>query len=218
MKYFNLHTHQSALQDEVLNLVNQYPNEFNSNIPYYSIGIHPWYVDLARISEDLQIISNALSLKNCLALGECGLDKKKESTSLEIQKEVFEAQLKLAQEHQKPVVIHCVGAFQEIIQIKNRLKITVPMIIHGFSKNEQVAKMMIDNGFFLSFGKHLFRNPEMKSVIKSVPSERIFLETDTSDYKIEEVYSLASEMKEIGLNEMIEIIQKNFETVFKIKQ
>ncbi len=218
MKFFNLHTHQSVFQENVLNLVNQYPNEFDSNIPFYSIGIHPWYIDLVRISEDLQIISNVLSFKNCLAIGECGLDKKKESISLEIQKEVFEAQLKLAQEHQKPVVIHCVGAFQEIIEIKNRLKITVPMIIHGFSKNEQVAEMMIDQGFYLSFGKHLFRNPEMKSVIKSVPSNRLFLETDTSDFNIEEVYNLASEMKELKLEEMVEIIQNNLETVFKIKQ
>jgi TatD DNase family protein len=46
-----------------------------------------------------------------------------------------------------PVVIHCVAAFQEVIETKKRLHISVPMIIHGFSKNEQTAKQLLDNGF-----------------------------------------------------------------------
>src|SRR6476659_1556692 len=139
MEYFNFHTHKIRNQKDVLELVNQYPQEFDETIPFYSIGIHPWYIVEDRISEDLETISKVLLLDNCLALGECGIDKRVE-TPLQIQMEVFEAQLKLAQKHQKPVVIHCVAAFQEVIEIKKRLKISVPMIIHGFSKNEQVAQ------------------------------------------------------------------------------
>jgi TatD DNase family protein len=57
----------------------------------------------------------------------------------------------------KPVVIHCVAAFQEVIQIKSKLSITVPLI--SWIKNKQVAEQLIANGFYLSFGKYLLQNP-----------------------------------------------------------
>ncbi|WP_281239549.1 TatD family hydrolase [Flavobacterium praedii] len=214
MKYFNLHTHHFTNQDTVLELVNQYPHEFDATIPFYSIGIHPWYIDEQRLEADLEIIENKLQEPNCLALGECGLDKRVE-IPLELQQMVFEKQLLLAQKQNKPVVIHCVAAFQEVIATKKRLKITVPMIIHGFSKNKQVAKEMIDNGFYISFGKYLMRNPELKEVFETIPNDRFFLETDTLEEGIEEVYALAARYKKWDIDEIQQQIQRNFAAVFK---
>jgi TatD DNase family protein len=213
MKFFNLHTHNFTNQETVLELVNQYPKEFDASITFYSIGIHPWYIDEQRLEDDLQIIESKLQEPNCLALGECGLDKRIE-IPLELQQKVFEKQLLLAQKYNKPVVIHCVASFQEIIAIKKQLKITVPMIIHGFSKNKQVAKQLIDNGFYISFGKYLLRNPELEAVFLSVPNDRFFLETDTVAESIEELYALATKYKNIEIEELQEIINKNFKTVF----
>ncbi len=193
MKFFNLHTHKFTNNSDVLELVNQYPWEFDAAIPNYSIGIHPWYIDENRLESDLKIIEEKLQLKECLALGECGLDKRIE-VPLSLQIEVFEKQIALAEKHQKPLVLHLVAAFQELIEIKNRLKISVPIIIHGFSKNEQVANELIKNGFYLSFGKYLLRNPELESVFKSVPNDKFFLETDTIDESLEEVYQLSSKI------------------------
>ena len=99
MKFFNLHTHKFTNQETVLELVNQYPQEFDAAIPYYSIGIHPWYIDEQRLETDLQIIESKLQEPNCLALGECGLDKRIE-IPLELQQMVFERQLLLAQKLQ----------------------------------------------------------------------------------------------------------------------
>jgi TatD DNase family protein len=76
MKYINLHTHQFTNRHDILEIVNQYPNEFDVAIPHYSIGIHPWYIAENRLGEDLAIIESKLELENCLALGECGLDKR----------------------------------------------------------------------------------------------------------------------------------------------
>lgn len=214
MKYFNLHTHQFTNQDDVLELVNQYPQEFDASIPFYSIGIHPLFIDENRLEKDFQVVDEKLALPECLALGECGLDKRSE-TSFEVQQLVFEKQLALAEKHQKPVVIHCVAAFQELIEIKKRLRITVPMIIHGFSKKVELAKQLIDNGFYVSFGKNLLRNPELESVFKSIPNNRFFLETDTIEEGIEDVYALAAKYKEIELSELQEIVCKNFKAVFR---
>ncbi|WP_281225348.1 TatD family hydrolase [Flavobacterium aquiphilum] len=213
MEFFNLHTHKFTNREEVLELVNQYPREFDASIPCYSIGIHPWYIDGNLLEEELNIIENKLLKINCLSIGECGLDKRVE-IPLSLQEIVFERQLLLAQKYNKPVVIHCVAAYQEVIAIKKRLKITVPMIIHGFSKNKQVAKGLIDNGFYISFGKFLLLNPELETVFQSIPDDRFFLETDTVEEGIEEVYALASKYKNWSMDELKQQIKSNFATVF----
>jgi TatD DNase family protein len=213
MKYFNLHTHQFTNQPDVLELVNQYPQEFDASIPFYSIGIHPLYIDENRLEKDFKVVDEKLALPECLALGECGLDKRAE-TSFEIQQSVFEKQLALAEKHQKPVVVHCVAAFQEVIETRKRLKITVPMIIHGFSKKEELAKQLIDNGFYVSFGKNLLRNPDLESVFKSIPNDKFLLETDTIEEGIQDVYALAAKYKKLELSELQEIVNRNYDTVF----
>lgn len=220
MDFFNLHTHKGTNQANVLELVNQYPREFDSEIPYYSIGIHPWYIDKEQVEADLAIIETKLKERNCLAVGECGLDKRIE-IPLDLQQIVFEKQLLLAQKCNKPVVIHCVAAFQEIIETKKRLLISVPMIIHGFSKNEQLAKQLLDNGFYLSFGKYLLQSRSLgtalETVFKNVPNNRIFLETDTVEEGIEKVYEVAANCKEISIVAMQEIVRSNFTAVFNNK-
>ena len=213
MKFFNLHTHQFTYQPDVLELVNQYPQEFDESIPFYSIGIHPWYIKEERIDDDLKIIENKLKFSNCLAIGECGLDKRID-IPLELQTSVFEKQLVLAEKYKKPVVIHCVAAFQEIIAIKKKMKIAVPMIIHGFSKNGQIANQLIKEGFYLSFGKYLLKNSNLETVFKDIPNHRFFLETDTLKENIQQVYSLASEYKKLNNKELKEVISSNFEFVF----
>ena len=213
MKYFNLHTHKFTDNPEIVELVNQYPWKFDAT-PTYSIGIHPWYIDENRLENDLKVIEEKLQLKQCIALGECGLDKRIE-VPVDLQIQVFEKQIALAEKYQKPLVLHLVAAFDELIEIKKRLKISVPIIIHGFSKNQQVAKQLIDNGFYLSFGKYLLRNPELELVFKSVPNDRFFLETDTIEESLEDVYKLASKYKSIPTEDVIEIVNYNFKTVFK---
>ena len=209
MQYINLHTHHFSNNPAILEIVNQYPQEFDDKIPFYSIGIHPWYINESRVEADLQIMEEKLQLQNCLALGECGLDKRIE-ISMEIQTQVFEKQLALAIKYKKPVILHCVSAYQEIIEIKKRLQVEVPMIIHGFSKNSTIAKSLLDNGFYLSFGKYLLRNPELESVFKSVPNDRFFLETDTIEETLEEVYQLAAKYKNIEIENLKKIINSNF--------
>ena len=215
MKYINLHTHIFSDRTDILEIVNQYPQEFDASIPHYSIGIHPWYIVEDRIDSDMTIIESKLDLANCLAAGECGLDKRIE-IPFDLQTNVFERQLILAEKYKKPVIIHCVAAFQEVIEIKKRLGITVPMIIHGFSKSIETAQQLIDNGFYLSFGKYLLRNPELEAVFKAIPDHRFFLETDTIEEGIREVYQLAAKYKNTDLEAMQKQVQHNFESIFTI--
>ena len=213
MQYFNLHTHQYTNQPDVLELVNQYPQEFDVAIPFYSIGIHPLYINENRLDNDFKVVDEKLALPECLALGECGLDKRSE-TPFEVQQSVFEKQLALAEKHQKPVVIHCVAAFQELIETKKRLKVNVLMLVHGFSKKMELAKQLMDAGFYVSFGKNLLRNPELEPVFKSIPNDRFLLETDMIEEGIQDVYALAAKYKNVELKELQEIVNKNYNAVF----
>ncbi|MQP52569.1 MULTISPECIES: TatD family hydrolase [unclassified Flavobacterium] len=216
-KFINLHTHKFSNLDNVIEVVNQYPWEFDTSIPNYSIGIHPWYIDESRLESDLNIIKEKLQLTSCLALGECGLDKRIE-IPFETQIKVFKMQIDLVKQTNKPIVLHCVAAYDEVIAIKKELKIENPMIIHGFSKNEQVAKSLLNNGFYLSFGKYLLRNPDLEKVFTFAPENQILLETDTIEESIYEVYEKAASIKGISLEEMKAIVFANFSSVFNHNQ
>jgi TatD DNase family protein len=91
------------------------------------------------------------------------------------------------------------------------------MIIHGFSKNKQLAEQLIKDGFYLSFGKYLLKNPDLKTVFESVPNDRFFLETDTIEEDIQQVYNIASEYKNITIKELQDIISSNCKIVFESK-
>ena len=212
-KFINLHTHKFSNLSDVIEIVNQYPWEFDASIPNYSIGIHPWYIDENRLESDLEIIKEKLQLSECLALGECGLDKRIE-IPLDLQISVFKKQLETVKQTNKPVVLHCVAAYDEVIAIKKEMKIENPMIIHGFSKNEQVAKSLLNNGFYLSFGKYLLRNPDLEKVFTFAPEKQVLLETDTIEESIYEVYKKAASIKGISVEEMKTIVFTNFSRIF----
>jgi TatD DNase family protein len=212
-QFINLHTHRFSNDSEVIEVVNQYPWEFDALIPNYSIGIHPWYIDEKRLESDLACITEKLQLAPCLALGECGLDKRID-IPMSLQISVFKEQLEIVKQTKKPIVLHCVAAFDEMIAIKKEMKLENPMIIHGFSKNEQVAQLLLNNGFYLSFGKYLLRNTEMEKVIKFAFENQILLETDTIEESIYEVYEKAAAVKGISLAEMKAIVFDNFSRIF----
>ncbi|MFN4027937.1 MAG: TatD family hydrolase [Flavobacterium sp.] len=211
---YNLHTHRFTNNSEITELVNQYPWEFVADIPQYSIGIHPWYIVENRVESDLHFMEQKLQLPECWALGECGLDKRIDIPMV-LQTEVFEKQIALAEKYHKPLVLHLVAAYQELIAIHKKRPIKVPVILHGFSKNEQTAKSLLDCGFYLSFGKYLLRNPELAAVFRSVPNDRFFLETDTIEETLMEVYDKASVIKALSLTELKNQVGLNWRKVFK---
>ncbi|NBL65130.1 TatD family deoxyribonuclease [Flavobacterium sp. NST-5] len=213
--YFNCHTHHYRKTPDCLELVNEYPHDFKGESNYFSVGIHPWFIDFDRLENDFRALEKLIQKENCLAVGECGLDKKIE-TDFEKQIEIFEKQLLLAEKYQKPVILHCVSAYQEMVAIKSKLNISVPMILHGFLKKKQLADDMVSHGFYLSFGKHLIKNENLEETFLAVPEDRFFLETDMDENLIESIYEKASEYKKIETKTLIKNIQNTCNQVFKL--
>lgn len=203
MNFFNFHHHNPQI---AYGIYNSTPEE---KIPehYFSVGIHPqniheqWENDL----ENLKMISQN---PKCLAIGECGLDALV-NIDENLQKKVFEAQILWANQIQKPVIIHCVKRFQELIPFQKIAKI--PLIIHGFNKKKAIADEMLKHGFYLSFGKSVLHNLSLQTTLKEIPSEKIFLETDDADFDIAELYQKVAEIKEISVEKLQEQISKNLE-------
>jgi TatD DNase family protein len=209
--YINIHTHHLSKDNGVF----LFNNRFGFDNPlflerYFSVGIHPWDAGLDICIDDLKKI---ISHDHCLAVGECGLDKLIE-TSIEVQGKVFNEQLDLAVSYQKPVIIHCVKAYDEMINICKPYQNKVHLIIHGFHKSVQLAKQLIDQGFYLSLNPAIFK--QSKFDFRSIPIDKLFLETDDKELiSIKDVYKMASFHLNLKEEDLKEKIYSNFKTLFK---
>ena len=114
---------------------------------------------------------------------------------------------------QKPLIIHCVKAFNETFQLLQQQRAQGPVIFHGFAKNSALAKQLVNKGYYLSFGKHLL-TPSGAITFKTIPLEYIFLETDDSEIMIEEIYKTAASIKNIDITTLTQQITKNAQRVF----
>ncbi len=213
--FTNIHTHTAA-EPNTISIKNNAKNfSFLPTTDFISIGIHPWYINEKSATEEMSFIQNNAHHNNVLAIGECGLDKLA-TTELSIQEHIFKAQLEIAQQLQKPVIIHCVKAFDSLVRIKKKMNVHVPMIVHGFNNNEQIAKELIKNGFYLSFGKALLQaNSNATKAIKLASIDSIFLETDDADISIKAIFEAASKLLNIEESLLVHHIYSNFKKVFK---
>jgi len=205
MDFFDFHHHKKNIKNGIYNLdLGEIPPDFP-----YSIGIHPKDIDVNDIDSQFNWLQSN-SNENCFAIGECGLDSFVEIDQ-KIQEDVFLRQIKISNELKKPIIIHCVRKFYEVISLKKYAE--QPMIIHGFNKKQSIADDLLKNNFYLSFGKAVLYNLSLQKTLKITPLDKIFLETDNDDFSIEELYQKASEIKEISLEKLNEQIIENLETI-----
>jgi len=213
-KYIDIHSHHRIPAD-VLGVYNHIlASDSNIFSPYYSVGIHPWYIDKA----DIKILEDRLKEVHCLALGECGLDfqsKLLKQNKREVQEEIFSKQIQLAYQYNKPLIIHCVKCFDRLLQIRKKYGDEIPWIIHGYNKKKTLAFQLLDAGFYLSFGSHLITNPMLAEMFKSIPENCFFLETDAQQtYDIKHIYNVASVFRSVALSDLQEKIFLTFEKTF----
>lgn len=208
MDFFNIHTHASRHpESEILSTdIHSFPPE-NEGI-YLSVGIHPWYLSEEKTENQLQALQRAVKDNRVIAIGESGLDRL-QGPALNIQTNTFKKIITLSEAMELPMIIHCVKAFNELVQQKKQMNPHQPWIIHGFRGKEALAKECIRHGFYLSFGAYY-----QEDALKSVPIEKLFIETDESEIPIEDTYLRIAQTKGIHLEELTECIKKNVERVF----
>ncbi len=173
---------------------------------YFSIGIHPWQVHECDLNKALVKIKDLCLHKNCIAVGEIGLDKLKPAYELQLQ--VFERQIKLALELNKPIIIHSIRAFDDILRLRKKYP-AGQWVIHGFNGNYALADQLISKNIYLSIGAHLL-NPSTKiaKTFPGLPADKLFLETDTAKIHISKLYEHAATF----FDDLERQIIKNFST------
>ena len=174
--YLDVHSHTQHSTSDTLVIRNQYPLTADTSEPF-SVGIHPWFLN------DFEAQWNALiplaQHFNCWAIGECGLDKNVTSP-LSLQQEIFLRHIELAESLELPLIIHCVKAYAEVIQLRKRTHSQQLWILHGFRKNLKVAQELITHDIAISFGTPLLYSHQLQEVFKKIPPEYRFFESDDS--------------------------------------
>ena len=212
--YIDIHTHRSGLSEAAIR--NLFPEDCEkiSDSGYFSVGLHPWYIDRENHPYQMEKVKKLADHHRVLAIGESGPDKLAEAP-MDLQIRIFNDHIKIAGDKNKPLIIHAVKTYNEVVAVKKETGSAVPWIIHGFAGKKELADMLLQHGMFLSFGKALL-NPEANAnkIIGEMPMDRIFLETDDSDETIDIIYKKAAEVLNMEISELCRQMKNNFKRVF----
>ncbi len=210
--YYNVHTHNITQQPDTVSVFNQYTDFENIPTSFFTAGLHPWYVNAQSFENDIHRIEQLLKHPSLLAIGECGLDKIN-STDWALQQTAFTQQIKLANQYNKPIIIHCVKAFTETLAL---LKTAItPVIFHGINNKLSIVQPVIQAGYYLSFGKSLLQpNAAITETFLATPLTQLFLETDDAAADIKDVYKYAAKIRNIPEKEIVLQLEENFNKVF----
>ncbi len=216
LPFIDIHSHIKAENEEGIIRINNLL--LHKKLPvgkaFYSAGWHPWFINGYTINEIHNSLLAIGNNKNVLAIGECGLDRVK-STPLEIQKKVFTLHIELALKNDKPLIVHCVKCYSDLLETLKTKQMPIT-IIHRYSGNiHQLEQMLKYDNVFFSLGADLFKdNNKLQKILKAIPRQKIFLETDDSHISIEKIYLRAS----IILNTHTEVLKqdifRNFKNIF----
>lgn len=215
-QYYDIHTHKpKELLEDCISITSLYKDfESVEKIKYCSIGMHPRY--LYNYMQDFSTLELRALYPNVLAIGECGLDKLSE-VDMELQKTIFIHHLQLANTVSKPLIVHCVRAYDEILKIFKTYPPQIPVIFHGFNKKDPIAAKLLKQGYYLSFGASLIHdNFNVLHTFKNIDPGRLFLETDDSNHSIKEIYKAAAHARLVSEEEVILQMENNFHAVFGI--
>ena len=186
--YIDIHTH----------------NPSGQHIEPTAIGIHPWDAENGNLAE--------LDFSHAQMVGEIGLDFACDVDRAR-QIAIFEEQLLLAKRLGKPVILHCVKAFEQTMKILKKYTLQA-VIFHGFIGSKEQAQQAISEGYYLSFGERTWHSPKTIEALQITPLDRLFVETDEADTTIVKQYLEVTQVKQISLNELQQAILKNHNRIF----
>ena len=160
--------------DRIIKLCEEYPDV------YGAVGVHP--EELNSYNEEAENkIKELLKHKKIIAVGEIGLDYYWDKSQIEKQKEIFERQILIAKQAQKPILVHDREAHLDSFEIlKKSNAAEIGVVMHCFSGSTEFAQQCINEGFYIAIGGVVtFKNAKkVKEVAKTVPLDKLLLETD----------------------------------------
>ncbi len=209
--FFDIHTHHPTENPSVTAIENLHFGQIDSGrTPFLSVGLHPWFLETSALDSAKLWLEQQAGLPAVRAIGEAGLDKVCD-TPWDLQEDAFRHCIEIAETVRKPLVIHCVRAYNEVIQIKKQLKPEQPWIFHGYNKHPDTARMLLKEGCFLSFGAALLKpGNHSAEALQMTPDDRFFLETDdATETDIVAVYEQAALLRGVSMKQLKELVAGN---------
>ena len=213
MKFFDVHTHLLKDKPDTNAILNVFWQDIDKlpDCQPFSLSAHPWYLDTYSSVEFESILQKLYNNPYFMAIGECGLDKNT-AFNPDFQISTLNEQYKFAETSGRPMIIHCVRSFDQLIAWRKGKNIN--MLVHGFNRKIELLKDLIKAGFYLSFGASIFEDDK---ALVNCPLEKLFLETDNQDkYSIEEIYNKAAEVLNMDVELLKLQILENRKTFFKL--
>ncbi len=181
----------------------------------YTFGIHPWFLNEDNHGKHILSVEQIVRLPSIIAIGEAGFDRLK-GPSAELQRQTFEEQVMISEEIKKPMIIHCVRGWDELLSVQKRFRPEMPWLVHGFRGNTVLANQLLSKGMFLSIWFEFALRPESAGLLRALPLGRIFLETDGADVDIKDIYNKVAVDLDIAVDQLKQIIINNFNAFFGI--
>ena len=187
-----------------------------------ALGIHPWHTEQASDSV-LHELAQHLAQQPALLVGEIGLDfydKTEPPARRAAQIQTFQAQLALAQQHRRPIILHNLRATAAIIQAIQFTQFTRGGIAHAFSGSLEEAQLLIKHGFKIGIGS-LLLNPRAKKAriaAQQLPLDALLLETDSpfgqpenqnTPANVLRVAQIVAELRGMALDELAGACEQN---------
>lgn len=204
----DIHSHQASEHTSELLRIGAYapsrevPLNINTAFTY---GLHPCFAEdiTPQGLERLEIhLKESLHL---WGIGEAGLDKLSPIPWNE-QIAYFIKQIELSEAFQKPLVIHCVRAWGELLQLHRALRPRQPWVIHGFRKAPALACQLMERGLYLSFGAHWHAD----SLQLALRERKLLIETDESPLALAEIYTRIANALGLTLNQLEPLVEEIF--------
>ncbi|MGB1294575.1 MAG: TatD family hydrolase [Flavobacteriales bacterium] len=190
MIFINAHTHHLEKDENILSIYQATPLDAQLSSPF-SISIHPWDIGKGFTMADVE---SKIHCKTCIAVGETGLDKLRPDYKEQIR--FFIQHIQLAKAYKKPLIIHCVKAFDDCIAILKKEKFNGGVLFHGFNKHPQLALQLLKHGYFIGLGASFLKeNHNFDRFLQEIELNQILFETDNqTDVSILDLYSRAQQL------------------------
>lgn len=183
---------------------------------YCSVGRHPWQAGTPWSEENGSTLENALEHAECIAIGEVGLDRA-QGPDVGLQRAVLIEQLDVAVARDLPVILHCVRAHADLMQLRKQRGDGNPWIIHGYTGHGELAGQLLRQDFMLSFGEALlFTGAKVREALTHVPLDRMFFETDEGSTDVQMIYRTAAEVLGVPLRRLRSVVHENFKRCFGV--
>ncbi len=212
--YIDIHTHQQKTDPDVFSvrclLTHQAERPHDYPNVAVSVGAHPWFIEKEKLLATIEDVAISATGSNVVAIGEAGLDKVK-GADISTQTIAFEKQAIIANNLMKPLIVHCVKAWDELLAIHAGIKPRTPWIIHGFMGSKEQAGQLIDKGMYLSMWYSFALAERSASLLKWMPLDRLFLETDSSDSDIKDIYAKVAGDLNISVASLKSRIAENYD-------